>query len=169
MQHTKLKSQPSRSPLLRKGRQQSKMFYLLPFCFLLFGGGLVSCSRSTSLGIGGFNLSQFGGNVTKIGDIQQNQTTTSTLYLRGQVVTRAPFLEAGAYKLQDGTGTIWVITNQTVPNVGDEVSIKGQPQFQSIPVSGQDLGEVFVQEEQQLERKAGQPGQTAPTQRSSKS
>jgi hypothetical protein len=34
--------------------------------------------------------------------------------------------------------------------------IQGQVQFQSIPVGGQDLGEVFVQEQQQLERRAGQ-------------
>jgi hypothetical protein len=43
-----------------------------------------------------------------------------------------------------------VITNQTVPNVGDQVSIKGQLRYQSLPVSGQELGEVSVFEEQVL-------------------
>jgi hypothetical protein len=41
-------------------------------------------------------------------------------------------LEAGAYKLQDATGAIWVITQQTVPSVGDQVVIKGQLQFQTV-------------------------------------
>jgi hypothetical protein len=77
-------------------------------------------------------------------------------------------LVAGAYKVQDATGAIWVLTNQTIPNVGDEVLIKGQLQFQSIPVAGQNLDEVYVQEEQQLQRKAGQPGQPVPTQGSLK-
>lgn len=136
---------------LTKGRQSSKIFYFLP-CFFLFGVGLVGCSGS-NLGIGGINLSQLGVNVTKISDIKQ--TKEGTIYLQGQVATRAPFLEAGAYKLQDATGGIWVITKQTVPNLGDQVVIKGQLQFQSVPVSGQELGEVFVQQEQELSRKAG--------------
>jgi len=136
---------------LTRGRQSSKVFYFLP-CFFLFGLGLVGCSGS-HLGIGGINLSQLGVNVTKISDIKDNKQ--GTVYLQGQVATRAPFLEAGAYKLQDATGAIWVITQQTVPSVGDQVVIKGQLQFQTVPVSGQELGEVFVQQEQELSRQAG--------------
>lgn len=135
-----------------KGRQSSKIFYFLPY-FFLFGVGLVGCNGSR-LGIGGINLSQLGVNITKISDIKDNKQ--GTVFLQGQVATRAPFLEAGAYKLQDETGGIWVITQQTVPNVGDQVVIKGQLQFQSVPVSGQELGEVFVQQEQELSRQAGQ-------------
>jgi hypothetical protein len=168
MQHRKPKSKPSRSSLLIEGGQRSKMFYLVPVCFLLFGGGLISCGSSTHIGIGGIKIGQFGGSVTKISEIQQNKNATDTVYIQGQVVTRAPFLEAGAYKVQDATGTIWVVT-QTLPNVGDEVLIKGQPKFQSVPVGGQDLGEVYVQEEQQLERKAVQPGKSLPSQGNSKS
>ena len=145
----------------------TKMVYLLPVCFVLLGGGLVGCSNSAPFGIGGINFSNASGNVTKISDIQKNQNA-ATVYIQGQVVTRAPFLVAGAYKVQDATGAIWVLTNQTIPNVGDEVLIKGQLQFQSIPVGGQNLDEVYVQEEQQLQRKAGQPRQPVPTQGSLK-
>ncbi|MGB5961501.1 MAG: hypothetical protein WBG73_12625 [Coleofasciculaceae cyanobacterium] len=135
---------------LTKGRQSSKIFYFLP-CFFLFGAGIVGCNGSP-LGIGGINLSQLGVNITKISDIKGNKQ--GTVYLQGQVATRAPFLEAGAYELQDATGGIWVVTKQTVPNVGDQVVIKGQLQFQSVPVKGQELGEVFVQQEQELSRQA---------------
>lgn len=137
---------------LIKGRQTSKIFYFLQ-CFFLFGVGVVGCSGS-HLGIGGINLSQLGVNITKISDIKDNKQ--GTVYLQGQVATRAPFLEAGAYKLQDATGGIWVITKQTVPNLGDQVVIKGQLQFQSVPVGGQELGEIFVQQEQELSRQAAQ-------------
>lgn len=137
-------------------RQNSKVVYLLPFCFLLFGAGLVGCSNSGFLGLGSLNLSGFGGNITKIGDIQQNPNdANATVYLQGEVTTRAPFLKNGAYRLKDATGAIWVITNQTPPTIGDELLIKGQVQFQSIPLGGQELGEVYVQEEQLLKRKAG--------------
>src|SRR4028119_2342830 len=148
--------------------QKSKLFYFLPICFLLFGGGLVSCSNSGPLGIGGINLNGVGGNVTKISEIQKNKNSAATVHLQGQVATRAPFLGSGAYKLQDATGAVWVMTSQSLPDVGDEVLIKGQLQFQSIPVGGQDLGEVYIQEEQQLQRKAGQPRQPVPTQGSLK-
>jgi len=163
MQHHKLKGKPWRSLWLTQTRQQTKIVYLIPVCCLLLAGGLVSCSR---FGLGGVKLGNWGTNVTKISDIQQNKDSNTTIYLQGQVAVRAPFLQAGAYKLQDATGAIWVLTNQTVPNVGDEVVIKGLLQFQAIPVKGQELGEVYVQEEQQLERKAGK---VVPTQKSSKS
>ncbi len=159
IQYRKAKDNLSRPFLSKGGSQKSKMLYFLPVCFLLLGGGLVGCGNALPLGLGGININNPGVNVTKISDIPQNQNAYTTIYLKGQVATRAPFLANGAYKLQDATGTIWVITNQTLPNVGDEVLIEGQLQFQSIPVGGQELGEVYVQEEQQLARKAGQPGQ----------
>lgn len=135
-----------------KSQQQSKLGYVLPVCFVLFGTGLVSCSQSAQLGFRAMNISASYGNVTPISEVQNNPTTNATIYLRGQVTNRAPFLVNGAYKLQDATGTIWIVTNQSVPNVGDEVVIKGQVQFQSIPLAEQEFGEVYVQEQEQVER-----------------
>ena len=148
IQYRKLTGNSSGLSSSTGGRQKSKVVYLLLCSFVLFGAGLIGCSHSGFLGIGG--------NVTKIGNIQQNQNNANaTVYLQGEVTTRAPFLGSGAYKLKDASGTIWVIANQTLPNVGDQVLIKGQLQFQSIPVGGQELGEVYVQQEQQLKRKEG--------------
>lgn len=137
---------------------QPKMVYLLLCYVLLLGGGFIGCSNSAPLGLSGLSSSA-GGNVTKIGTIQQNQNA-ATVYLQGRVINRAPFLTNGAYKLEDATGTIWVLTNQALPNIGDEVTLVGQVQFQSIPIGGQDLGEIYVQEKRQLEHKAGQPTPT---------
>jgi len=125
--------------------QMSKKLYLLPICCLLVGGGLASCS-----------LGSLGGSVTKIGDIQRRQKTDARVHIQGQVTNRAPFLTNGAYRLQDGSGAIWVIADQNLPNVGDELTIEGQLQYQSIPIGGQDLGEVYVLEQKQIGRKAGQ-------------
>ena len=162
MKYIKAKGNPLGPSLSTVRRQKSKIFYLLPlYCFLL-GAGLVGCAKLAPLGLGGFNFG--GGNVTKISDIQQNPNADTTVYLQGQVATRAPFLGSGAYKLQDATGTIWVIAQKTLPNVGDTVLLKGQLQFQSIPLDGQELGEVYVQEQDLLDRKAGQPGQPVPPQ-----
>lgn len=130
--------------------------YLLPFCFVIFSVGITGCG---SFGVGTLFFGALGGNVTKINQIPQDANAAGTVYLQGKVTTRAPFLTGGAYRLQDGTGTIWVITKQSVPNVGDQISIKGQLRYQSLPISGQELGEVSVFEEQVLNL------QTAPSKR----
>lgn len=159
MQHTEAEFNPSHLSLSTRRRSKSIGFYLLPWCLVIFGGGLISCGNSAPLSMGGINLNGVSGNVTKIGEIPTAQNTVATVYLQGEVINRAPLLENAAYKLEDDTGTIWVLTNQAPPNLGDEVLIKGQVQFQSIPVGGQDLGEVYIQEQQQIKRRAGQPNQ----------
>lgn len=90
--------------------------------------------------------------ITKIGDLQQNRTAYSTVYVKGRVENQAPFLGTGAYEVRDGTGSIWVLTTRTLPNPGDEVLLKGEVQYKSIPINGQDLGEVYIAEIELLNR-----------------
>ncbi|HEY9835052.1 MAG TPA: hypothetical protein V6D26_31160 [Stenomitos sp.] len=141
------------------GRQQLYRIYFIPLYCLVLGLGVVGCSHADVLGLGGFHLGNMGANPTKIRDIPQNTNVETIVYLQGQVTNRAPLLGSGAYQLKDATGAIWVFTNQTLPNVGDEVLIKGKLQFQSIPIGVQEFGEVYVQQEQLLNRKAGQSKQ----------
>ncbi|MBK9165394.1 MAG: hypothetical protein IPM21_16090 [Acidobacteria bacterium] len=35
-------------------------------------------------------------------------------------------IRGGAYKIDDGTGTLWIITEDIVPNKGAEIGIKGR-------------------------------------------
>ncbi|MEQ9485377.1 hypothetical protein [Coleofasciculus sp. F4-SAH-05] len=127
------------------------MFYLLPMCALLFGGGLVSCSNVPLLGTPNGTGSAYTVDVTAIREIQSAQTSQQVVYLQGQVISQAPFLNSGAYQLEDTTGKIWVVSNQELPKVGDRVVIRGQVQFQSIPISGQEMGEVYLQETEKIE------------------
>jgi len=93
--------------------------------------------------------------VASIGDIQQKRQVDTEVYLRGKVENRAPFVGNAAYQLQDGTGTIWVLTNQALPQLGDEVLLKGEVRYKSITLkelAGKDLGEVYVEEMEQLKR-----------------
>lgn len=46
--------------------------------------------------------------------------------LEGDVVESLSLLGHGAYKLDDGTGTIWVISNRGVPRRGARVAVKGR-------------------------------------------
>ncbi|MBD1810782.1 DNA-binding protein, partial [Microcoleus sp. FACHB-DQ6] len=54
------------------------------------------------------------------------------------------------------TGSIWILTTQEdLPQLGDEVLLKGEVRYKSITLkelAGKDLGEVYVEEMEQLKR-----------------
>lgn len=111
------------------------IFFHLSSIFLLTG--LTSCSG-----------------VTTVRDVQnypQRNWLTSTVYLQGQVSDRAPLINAQVYQLQDSTGKIWVLTDKATPKVGDRVYVKGQVRYEKIPIDGQDFGEAYIEEQEQLD------------------
>ena len=65
----------------------------------------------------------------KIGDITGNpsQYEGETVSIKGTVrdTFSIPLVSQGAYKISDGTGSIWVITTRGVPSEGEKVSVKG--------------------------------------------
>jgi hypothetical protein len=128
--------------------QQSKRFYLVPFYFFLVGGLL--CVSLVQFAISSINLIS-GVNVIHIRDINPEQDKNTTVYLQGKVAHRVPLLELQMYQLQDASGRIWVLTDQKDLQLNDKVLIKGNVRYQSIPLVGKDFGEVYVQEQQQLE------------------
>ncbi|MBD1831088.1 DNA-binding protein [Microcoleus vaginatus GB1-A2] len=130
-----------------------KQVWVQRFCTgslsLVLASGFFSCGN---LPMSQLNL---GFNVASIGDIQQKRQVDGEVYLRGKVENRAPFVGNAAYQLQDGTGTIWVLTNEALPQLGDEVLLKGEVRYKSITLkelAGKDLGEVYVEEMEQLKR-----------------
>src|SRR3954463_15256790 len=56
----------------------------------------------------------------------QRYTRGGTVGLHGNVTESMSLLGRGAYKLDDGTGTIWVISNQGVPRKGARVKVHGK-------------------------------------------
>ncbi len=124
----------------------------VPTMFQTLNQTVKICSLSLVLaGLSGCtNLVKSGVGVTAIEQIQSDWQKQNTVYLKGTVENRAPFLQSGAYQIQDGTGSIWVMTNSTLPNVGDQVVMKGEVTYQSIPIAGQELGEVYIKELEQL-------------------
>lgn len=117
---------------------------------LLFAiaSGLLSCANLPG---SKFN---FGFNVSKISDIQQKRQVDTEVYLHGKVENRAPFVGNAAYQLQDASGNIWVLTKQALPQLGDEIMLKGQVRYKSIKLKGfaEDLGEVYIEEVELLQR-----------------
>jgi hypothetical protein len=100
--------------------------------------------------------------VSTVQDVQTHphrNWLTSTVYLRGKVsdpcgickAVRVPLIKAQVYQLQDSTGTIWVLTDKATPKVSDRIYIKGQVQYEKIPIDGQDFGEAYIKEQEQLD------------------
>jgi hypothetical protein len=58
--------------------------------------------------------------------------------LRGNVIKSASVLGTGAYQLDDGTGTIWIVSKKGVPRQGARVAVKGKVK------DVVDLGAVFT-------------------------
>ena len=56
----------------------------------------------------------------------QRYTHREDVRLDGDVVESVSFLGHGAYKLDDGTGTIWVISSHGVPRRGARVNVHGR-------------------------------------------
>lgn len=110
---------------------------------LLFVTGLVGC-QSISQSESWINF-----NTAKIELLQQKQKIGAKVYLRGKVKSHAPFLGAGAYQLQDDTGSIWVFTTQPLPPVGEDLLIQGKVEYKSLLIKemkGKDIGDVYFKE-----------------------
>lgn len=121
-------------------------FRIGPLSLILLSG-LFSCGNLANSSL---NLDF---NVSSIADIQQKRQLQAKVYLKGKVESCAPFLGTGAYQIQDNTGSIWVLTKQTVPQPGEQMLIKGLVRYKGITfkeLAGKDLGEVYVEEIEQL-------------------
>ena len=122
--------------------QPRKIFTVGLFCILITG--LYACGQEGKSGINLQNLT-IGANVTPIQKITpQNKDTT--VYIQGKVEKTAPLIQRKAYQINDSTGKIWVVTNQGNFQIGEQVVLKGNVQYQSIPLAGQEYGEIYLEE-----------------------
>ena len=57
---------------------------------------------------------------------EPNRYANEEVGLVGDVVKSASLLGRGAYQLDDGTGTIWVVSEHGVPRMGARVAVRGR-------------------------------------------
>ncbi|QIR35505.1 hypothetical protein HCG51_01220 [Tolypothrix sp. PCC 7910] len=119
--------------------------YRLGLLFFLVVG-LFGCGNVTQSGFSVGNL-RIGSNVTPIREIKPEQNNQATVYIQGKVERQVPLAKRWAYQIDDSTGKIWVVTDQTKLAKGDQVVIKGKVRYKSIPLAGQELGEVYLEED----------------------
>jgi hypothetical protein len=98
------------------------------------------------LGSGGA-VPQFLNPSRSIREVRTQQAVGTTVYLNGQVGDRVPLVNGMIYQLQDNTGSIWILTTNTMLQSGQTVSVEGQVYYQSIPLAGQEQGDFYIQEQ----------------------
>lgn len=60
--------------------------------------------------------------------------------------------QGGIYKVSDGTGSIWVITQRGVPSKGAELGIKGKIQ-NGVNYNGKNYGLVLMEDDRKFNRR----------------
>ena len=58
----------------------------------------------------------------------------------------------GAYKISDGTGSIWVITQRSVPSKGAQLGVKGKIQ-NGVNINGRNYGLVLIEDDRRFNGK----------------
>ncbi|BAZ42281.1 hypothetical protein NIES4101_82490 [Calothrix sp. NIES-4101] len=107
---------------------------------LFFLSGLVGCGNTKFS-----SMNAIGTNITPIRQLTPQQKD-ATVYIQGKVEKHIPLLNKHAYLLNDSTGKILVLTNQSGLRIGSQVVFQGQLRYQSIPLAGQEQGEIYVEE-----------------------
>jgi hypothetical protein len=98
---------------------------------------------------------------TSIGDIQANPSRfyNKTVAVAGTVENSygvsIPFLrngQGGMYKIDDGTGELWVVTNRSVPSKGAQLGVKGKIQ-NGVNINGRNYGLVLMEDDRRFAKK----------------
>lgn len=70
--------------------------------------------------------------------------------LQGEVVVRSPLLNGVVYQLKDPTGTIWIQSQDSDIEVGQVLTVQGQPVYKEVLLDGLDFGTFYLEESQRM-------------------
>jgi len=70
------------------------------------------------------------GSARTIGDVlaDPSQFSNRDVRIEGQVIQSYSVLGQGAYRVEDSTGRLWIVSRSGVPNPGTRVRVKGRVQ-----------------------------------------
>ena len=83
-----------------------------------------------------------------IESLRQPQRVERSVTLTGSVTQRLAILNGWLYQLDDGSGQLWVLTQQAAPAVGEQVYVNGVLQYEPIVINGADIGDYYLEESQ---------------------
>ena len=120
-----------------------KNFYLLSLV-LLIGILAVACPQRTSIADIEDNPSKYyDKDVAIAGTVKDSYGLSIPIVKNG---------EGGIYKVDDGSGSIWVITKRNVPTKGAQLGIKGKIQ-NGVNYNGKNYGLVLIEDDRRFKDK----------------
>ena len=113
-------------------------------------GLILSASLATAVGASRKSIADIESNPSKY----QNKTVKVTGIVRDSDGVNIPILgvSGGCYKIDDGTGSIWVCTDKSVPTKGAEVTVKGKLQS-GATIKGKNYGLVIIEKDRKFSKK----------------
>jgi hypothetical protein len=107
-------------------------------------GLILSASLATVVSAGSKKIADLESNPSKY----QDKTVTIVGIVRDADGVNIPIIgiRGGCYKVDDGTGSIWVCSDKGVPTKGAEVKVKGKLQS-GATINGKNYGLVIVEKD----------------------
>ncbi len=88
--------------------------------------------------------------IEEIGAKTNNKNKDNPIRVQGKVEKIVPLLGSSAYELRDVTGSIWIVSKNNLPPVGEKITVEGIPQYQEIVVGSENLGSFYLEEIKQV-------------------
>ncbi len=120
-------------------------FSSIGMVFLCFS--TIGCSASSNLPAASNNvLTMIPGERVKISQVSSKRDRV--VQIEGKIKAQAPLMGGQrAYEVQDETGSVWVVTSQTVPTIGNSVNVQGKVRLQKIDLAGQDQSAAYIEQQ----------------------
>lgn len=115
------------------------LIFLVSISTSLFTG----CPTRTNIGEIVSNPSRFEGKEVAIAGTVENSFGVSLPIFKGS--------GGGIYKIDDGTGEIWVVTNKGVPSRGTKLGVKGKIQS-GVTINGRNYGLALIEEDRKFKK-----------------
>lgn len=117
---------------------KTSKFLRLSLLSLIFWG-LSGCNYLINLGFASPPL-------IEISQIEEQKDKNEVIKVRGKVEKIVPLLNSNVYELKDKTGSIWIVTSNTLPRIGEQITIEGKTEYQKITIGNENLGQFYLTE-----------------------
>lgn len=129
---------------IEKEEIRMKRITILLSLVLLVGLFAAACPKRTSIADIENNPSKyFDKEVAVAGTVKDSYGVSIPLIKNG---------EGGIYKIDDGSGSIWVITQKSVPTKGAQLGVKGKVQ-NGVNYNGKNYGLVIIEDDRRFKDK----------------
>ena len=75
-----------------------------------------------------------------------SEQVDETIVVSGEVAQKSALLEGWMYQIRDETGSLWILSDRDVPEVGESVTVEGSVRYEPIMVDSVDASEFYIEE-----------------------